>query len=119
MKNAGNAGGDRDRAADDAAGEIPRLRVVGVHDRLLGSKGALWYINDRNGATHTGVGERTEAEGIRVSKLDAARRQLDCAIELWFADKDAVSTHGLAAAAHQIIHDTNRKKGGPDLADRR
>ena len=52
---------------------------------------------------------------IRVSKLNAARRQLDCAIELWFADKDEVSIHALAAAAHQIIHDINQKKGGGEL----
>jgi hypothetical protein len=44
-----------------------------------------------------------------VSKLDAASSQLDCAIELWFLDKDPVSIHTLAAAAHQIVHDINRK----------
>ncbi len=58
---------------------------------------------------------KNEIERIRVSKLDAARRQLDCAIELWFADQDAVSIHTLAAAAHQIIHDINKKKGGQEL----
>ena len=56
-----------------------------------------------------------KAPMIRVSKLNAARRQLDCAIELWFADKDKVSVHTLAAAAHQIIHDINQKKGGKEL----
>lgn len=58
---------------------------------------------------------KNESEKIRVSKLDAARRQLDCAIELWFAGKDDVSIHTLAAAAHQIIHDINKKKGGKEL----
>ena len=52
---------------------------------------------------------KNEPEKIRVSKLDAARRQLDCAIELWFAGKDEVSIHTLAAAAHQIISDINKK----------
>ena len=47
---------------------------------------------------------------IPVSKLAAARRQLDCALELWFADKDPVATHTLAAASYQIIHDINVKK---------
>ena len=56
-----------------------------------------------------------ESQRIRVSKLGAARRQLDCAIELWFADKDDVSIHTLAAAAHQIIYDINKKKGGGEL----
>lgn len=58
---------------------------------------------------------KNEIEKIRVSKLDAARRQLGCAIELWFADKDDVSIHTLAAAAYQIIHDINKKKGGQEL----
>lgn len=58
---------------------------------------------------------KNESKKIRVSKLNAARRQLDCAIELWFADKDEVSVHTLAAAAHQIIHDIHQKKGGGEL----
>ena len=49
---------------------------------------------------------------LNVSKLDAARRQLDCAIELWFLNKDDVCIHTLTAAAYQIIHDINQKKGG-------
>jgi len=49
---------------------------------------------------------------LNVSKLSAARTQLDCAIELWFLDKDDVSIHTLAAAAYQIIHDINEKRGG-------
>jgi hypothetical protein len=49
---------------------------------------------------------------LNVSKLSAARRQLDCAIELWFLDKDDVCIHTLAAAAYQIIHDINQKRGG-------
>ena len=55
------------------------------------------------------------APTIRISKLDAARRQLDVAIELWFAEGDEVSVHTLAAAAYQIIHDINKKKGGREL----
>ncbi|HEY6281051.1 MAG TPA: hypothetical protein VIW72_04565 [Burkholderiales bacterium] len=57
----------------------------------------------------------SEAEKIRVSKLDAGRRQLDSAIEMWVADGDPVSVHTLACASHQIIHDINRKKGNRDL----
>lgn len=60
-------------------------------------------------------GGMVELGSIKVSKIDAARRQLDTSIELWFADKDPVSIHALACAAHQIIHDTNRQKGGPEL----
>ncbi|MGB7125558.1 MAG: hypothetical protein WBD42_01845 [Methylovirgula sp.] len=50
-------------------------------------------------------------EKLRISKIDAARRQLDCAIELWFFDKDEISIHTLAAAAYQIIHDLKVHKG--------
>jgi hypothetical protein len=50
-----------------------------------------------------------------ITKLEAARRQLDTAINLWFMDGDAVSVHTLAAAAHGIIHDLNRVKKGPPL----
>ncbi len=48
---------------------------------------------------------------LRISKIDAARRQLDCAIELWFMDADEVSIHTLAAAAYQIVHDLKRHRG--------
>ena len=33
---------------------------------------------------------------LKVSKIDAATRQLDTAIELWFSGGDAVSIHTLA-----------------------
>jgi hypothetical protein len=42
-----------------------------------------------------------------IPKIEAARRQLDTAIELWFMEKDEVSVHTLAYAAYQIIHDIN------------
>jgi hypothetical protein len=53
--------------------------------------------------------------GLTTSRLDAARRQLHTAIELWFADGDAVSIHTLAGAAYQTIHELNRHQKGPDL----
>jgi hypothetical protein len=51
---------------------------------------------------------------IQVSKLDAARRQLDTAIDLWFHDGDPVSIHTLVFAAYEIIQDINKKKGNVD-----
>jgi hypothetical protein len=48
---------------------------------------------------------------LRISKIEAARRQLDTAIELWFLDKDEVSVHTLAAAAYQLVHDLKEHKG--------
>jgi hypothetical protein len=52
---------------------------------------------------------------IRVTKLEAARCQLKTAIELWVDDRDPVSTHTLAFAAYQVIHDLNRHAKGPTL----
>ena len=48
---------------------------------------------------------------ISVTKLEAAKWQLRTAIRLWFADGDPVSTHTLAAAAHEIIHTLFRRSG--------
>ncbi|MGA2331257.1 MAG: hypothetical protein ABSG75_05805 [Syntrophales bacterium] len=50
-----------------------------------------------------------------IDKLEAACRQLNTAIFLWFHDGDAVSIHTLACSAHQIVHDINHRRGGRDL----
>lgn len=50
-----------------------------------------------------------------ISKLEAARRQLSAAIELWFSDGDPVPIHTLAYASHEIIHRFYRNKGLDDL----
>jgi hypothetical protein len=42
---------------------------------------------------------------IKISKLDAARRQLDTAIRLYFTEADPVSVRTLAAAAFEIPKD--------------
>jgi hypothetical protein len=55
---------------------------------------------------------------LAITKLDAARRQLETAIILWFHDADPVSVHTLAMAAHAILRAFNRKRGGePMLGD--
>ncbi|MFH0940290.1 MAG: hypothetical protein V1840_00350 [Candidatus Omnitrophota bacterium] len=43
-----------------------------------------------------------------ISKLDAAKRQLDTAINLYFKDADPISIHTLTAAAHQILMDISK-----------
>lgn len=48
---------------------------------------------------------------LKISKLDAARRQLDTAIELWFREADPVSIAALVFNASQIIQDVNEKSG--------
>jgi hypothetical protein len=54
-------------------------------------------------------------ETVVIEKLDAACRQLNTAISLWFSNGDPVSIHTLACSAHQIVHDVNQKQGGRDL----
>ena len=42
---------------------------------------------------------------VRVSKLEAAQRQLDVAIQLMFADADAIAVHTLVGAASLLMSD--------------
>src|SRR4051812_2812006 len=59
--------------------------------------------------------EPTKDGKIPVSKLDAARRQLQTAVKLWFHDDDPVSIHTLLMAAHEIFRVLNRAQGGPPM----
>ena len=52
---------------------------------------------------------------LKISKTDAAKRQLETAIRLWFFSQDPVSTHTLAAAANQILHDIGKKRNSPSM----
>ena len=47
---------------------------------------------------------------LKVSKVDAARRQLRTAIALWFTDSDPVAVHALAFAAYEIFHFVSKKR---------
>lgn len=49
---------------------------------------------------------------MKISKLDAAKRQLDSAIKLWFDDEDPVTICSLTWSSFQIIQDKNDKPGG-------
>lgn len=51
-------------------------------------------------------------KSITISKLDAAKRQLEIFIRLYFNSGDPVAMHTLAAAAFGIIRDLNQKRGG-------
>ncbi len=48
---------------------------------------------------------------LRLTKADAAKRQLETAIQLWFHDGEPTSIHALAAAAHQILDDLGKIRG--------
>lgn len=48
---------------------------------------------------------------IVIDKLDAARRQLESAITLFFDDGDVVSQHTLISAAHGVVYDLAQQRG--------
>lgn len=48
---------------------------------------------------------------INVTKLDAARRQIETAILLYFNSREALSVHTLAAAAQGILHVLSERAG--------
>jgi hypothetical protein len=59
-----------------------------------------------------------ELKKLAITKLNAARRQLETAITLWFHDADPISVHTLVMAAHGILRALNKKRGGePMLGD--
>lgn len=47
-----------------------------------------------------------------ISKLNAAKQQLETCISLYFNNEDPVSIHTLASAAYNVIRDVNNKRHG-------
>lgn len=58
---------------------------------------------------------RLMRKSLTVSKLDAAKRQLEAFIQMYFGSGDPVAMHTLAAAAYEIIRDLNRQRGGDQM----
>ena len=58
------------------------------------------------------MNRRQESPIVTFTKLDAARRQINTAVWLWFNGADSVSVHTLAAAAHRIVLDLS---GSPEM----
>jgi len=52
---------------------------------------------------------------VKVSKVDAARRQLETAVTLYFHEGDPVSIHTLTCAAYEVLRRIN--KGTPMIKD--
>lgn len=52
---------------------------------------------------------------MTITKLDAAKRQLETVIRLYFNDGDPVSIHTLVCAAYNVIRDVNQKRNGPPM----
>ena len=60
----------------------------------------------------------TAGPSLRLSKIDAARRQLVTAVRLYFCDEDPVAIHTLVSAAHAVLSDLNHAAAGhPTLKD--
>jgi hypothetical protein len=52
----------------------------------------------------------------RVTKLEAAQRQLGTATELYFLGLDEIAIHTLVAASYNIIRDLSKHRGLPEMA---
>ena len=52
---------------------------------------------------------------FKISKIDAARRQLHSAIVLYFNDADPVPIHTLTAASYNILRDITKAHGKPSM----
>lgn len=52
---------------------------------------------------------------IEVSKLDAAKRQMEVAIRLYFNNDDPVAIHTLTGAVYNLLRDINKSQKGPRL----
>lgn len=52
---------------------------------------------------------------LKITKLEAAKRQIETSITLWFQEADPVSIHTLTTAARQILVDLNAKAGGEPM----
>jgi hypothetical protein len=50
-------------------------------------------------------------EPTKITKLEAARRQLDAAIRMLFAGEDPLAIHALAMAAFRLLRDLSEKQG--------
>lgn len=48
---------------------------------------------------------------IHISKIDAAKRQLEIAIRLFFSNGDVVAIHTLTAAAYNLMKDLSKLQG--------
>jgi hypothetical protein len=53
-----------------------------------------------------------------VTKIEAAQRQLDCAINLFLADGDSLAIHTLAHAAFKVLFDVYPKRRTDDFGEK-
>lgn len=55
---------------------------------------------------------------MRVTKTQAAQRQIDVAVRMLFLEEDAIAVHTLASAAFRIVRDLSVHKTGDSLLSR-
>ena len=53
-----------------------------------------------------------------ITRLEAARRQIDSAVEMYFNERDEVSIHTLVSAAHILITDLSKAAQLQSVIDR-
>jgi hypothetical protein len=54
---------------------------------------------------------------ILISKIEAARRQIDAAIRMTIANEDEVAIHTVASAGYRILRDLLNKRGKFDVEE--
>lgn len=54
-------------------------------------------------------------ESIKLTKIDAAKRQLEAAIILFFDDGDPIAIHTLVCAAYDVLDGINQHRGGKEM----
>lgn len=54
---------------------------------------------------------------LHVTKLAAAKRQLQAAIRLFFMEEDELATHTVASAAYGVLKDLKRERGRSEAAE--
>lgn len=57
------------------------------------------------------MNESAKPRRLKLRKIDAAKRQIESAIWLWFADADIVSVHTLTIATHRILRELSELWG--------
>jgi len=77
---------------------------------------ASWTPARSSSAVFASIGDAMKQE-LHIGKLDAARRQLETAVRLYFAEADPVSIHTLTAAAHAVLAGLNKARRGPPMLE--
>lgn len=58
-----------------------------------------------------------QMDGIHVTKLEAARRQLCAAIRMFFAGADELAIHTVASAARGVVSDLRKQRGHDEAGE--